>query len=348
MSEALKIIIPSITTFIVGVLITPFISDFLYKNKMWKKKSVSKTTDGQDATLTQKIHDDNVRMVPRMGGVVIWASVLFVTFSFFVIKKFFGADFSIFSYFSRSETWIPIAVFVVTALFGLIDDYLVCKDEGSYIGGGLSLKTRLFFVFLISIFIGYWMYSKINITEVHGLFSSVIHLGIYIIPLVVIFLIGLYSGGIIDGVDGLAGGVFVSMYGAYALISYMQGQYDISALCMSIIGGILAFLWFNIPPARFFMSETGSMSLSITLGVIAFLTREPVVLLVIAMPLILTSFSSVIQLLSKKLRNGKKIFKVAPLHNHFQAIGWPPYKVTMRYWIFSVFCSLLGVILAVT
>lgn len=347
MNEALKIFIPSIITFIIGIVITPFLSHFLYAHKMWKKKSVQKTIDGQDALLSQQIHNDHVRLVPRMGGIIVWASVLIVIFSFSLLGYIFPNTFEPLSYFSRSQTWIPITVFVITALVGLLDDYLVCTDCGTYKGGGLSLIKRLFFVFLVALFVALWMYYKLDIVEIFTFSSHILYLGIWIIPAIILFIIALYGGGIIDGVDGLSGGVFASMFSAYAVIAYIHGHGDIAALCMSIVGGILAFLWFNIPPARFFLSETGSMPLTITLGVIAFLIREPLPLLVIGLPLFVTALSSIIQILSKKYRNGKKVFLVAPLHNHFQAIGWPASKVVMRYWILSLCCSIIGVILAI-
>ena len=158
-------------------------------------------------------------------------------------------------------------------------------------------------------------------------------------------MLAVYSGGIIDGVDGLAGGVFIIMYSAYAVIAYSQNQIDLAAFLMVVAGSLLVFLWFNIPPARFFLSETGTMGLTTTLTVVAFLTGQPLLLLIIAFPLVVTTASVIIQLISKKLRNGKKVFLVAPLHNHFIAKGWSKPKVTMRYWIFASLCAVLGIVI---
>ena len=159
-------------------------------------------------------------------------------------------------------------------------------------------------------------------------------------------MLGIYAGGVIDGIDGLAGGVFMSSYAAYGVIAFTQQQIDLSAFCFVVVGGLLAFLWFNIPPARFYMSETGSMALTMTLTVIAFLTGHALLLPIIAFPLVITTISDVIQLTSKKLRKGKKVFLVAPIHHHFEALGWPPYKVTMRYWVISVVFATIGLIIA--
>ncbi|MEK7113612.1 MAG: phospho-N-acetylmuramoyl-pentapeptide-transferase, partial [Patescibacteria group bacterium] len=146
---------------------------------------------------------------------------------------------------------------------------------------------------------------------------------------------------------GLSGGVLASIFGAYAVIAYTNNQIDIAAFSGVITGGILAFLWFNIPPARFYMGETGIMGLTVTLATLAFLTDSVLILPVVAMALVITSGSVILQTLSRKLRNGKKLFRISPIHHHFEAIGWPSYKVTMRFWIFSFAFAILGVILAI-
>jgi phospho-N-acetylmuramoyl-pentapeptide-transferase len=178
-----------------------------------------------------------------------------------------------------------------------------------------------------------------------------INIGLWFIPFFILVTLLMYSGGVIDGIDGLAGGVFAIIFATYSGIAFFQNQINLAAFCAVIVGSILAFLWFNIPPARFYMSETGSMALTITLAIVAFMTdsmgegRGIIVLPIIAFPLIITTISVVLQMLSKKIR-GKKIFLVAPLHHHFEAKGWPAYKVTMRYWIVSLIFAIFGLILA--
>ena len=158
-------------------------------------------------------------------------------------------------------------------------------------------------------------------------------------------MIGTYSGGIIDGIDGLSGGVFTSIFGAYGLIAFLQDQFSIAALCFVISGSIMAFLWFNLPPAKYYMTETGTMSLTLTLAVIAFLTDKVLLLVIIAMPLAITPVLNIVQLLSKKYR-GKKIFQITPIHHHFEAKGFPGYQIAMKYWIVSIICALSGVVIA--
>lgn len=345
--DIIKVLIPSIASFTIGILCTPILTHYLFKYKMWKKKSVQNATGGGVATITAKLHGDEERKTPRMGGIVIWGSTLITTLSFATLSIFFPSTIFVkLNFLSREQVWLPLFTLIAGALCGLIDDYLVCREqkEGGYAGGGLSLKIRLLFVGLLGSFGAYWFYYKLGMTTFDVPFFGAITLGILFIPMFIFYIIGMYSGGIIDGVDGLSGGVFATIYTALSIIAFSNNQINIAAFCAVIVGGLLAFLWYNIPPARFFNSETGTMGLSITLVVISFLINAEFVALIIALPLIVTAASSALQILSKKLRNGKKIFIVAPLHNHFQAMGWPPYKVTMRYWVISMMLAMLGVI----
>jgi len=149
-----------------------------------------------------------------------------------------------------------------------------------------------------------------------------------------------------DGLDGLAGGIFALSYGAYGVIALTQGQSGLAVFCASIMGSLLAFLWFNIPPARFFMGDTGSMALGMTLGVVAFLTNSIIVLPLITLVFTIEGFSFIIQFLSKKFRNGKKVFLSSPIHHHLEAIGWPEYKITMRFWVIGAASAVAGLALA--
>ncbi len=346
-TDAVKIFIPAMLAFIVGMLITPVISHYLYKWQLWKKTSVTKTIDGREATLSNKLHGDELRKTPRMGGIIVWGSVLITTILMALAANMLPSHTAVrLSFLSRNQTWLPLFTLLFGAVVGLIDDMLVVKGSGSATGGGLSLSKRLLSVFAVALIGSLWFYVKLGVTGIHVPFGGTLNMGIVFIPFFIFTMLAMYAGGIIDGVDGLAGGVFIVMYSAYAVIAYSQGQVDLAAFSMVVVGSLLVFLWFNIPPARFFLSETGTIALTTTLTVIAFLTQQVFILPIIAMPLVLTCLSVVIQLLSKKFRNGKKVFLVAPLHNHFMQKGWPPFKVTMRYWIFAAMCAVLGIVLA--
>lgn len=343
-TDVIKILLPSALAFFIGIVMTPFLADFLYAKKMWKKTSVVHTIDGKSASITGKLHNDEVRKTPRMGGIVVWGSVVLTILVLYILSLIFPNDITgKLNFLSRNQTWLPVFTLVAGALCGLIDDYMVCRDQGTYRGGGLSLKTRLMFVFLLGLLGACWFYFKLEVSSVYIPFWGEFELGLLFVPFFITFIIGIYSGGIIDGVDGLAGGVFASIYSAYAVIAFAEGRIDIATFCAVVVGGLLAFLWFNIPPARFFCSETGTMALTTSIVIVAFLTNAVVVLLIIGFLLIATSGSSIIQIASKKWR-GKKVFIVAPLHNHFQALGWPAAKVTMRYWVISLVLAVLGVI----
>lgn len=346
-TDAIKILLPSALAFFIGMGLTPILTNFLYKHRMWKKTSVALALSGEAATISQTLHNDEERKTPRMGGVVVWGSALLTALFCAALAALVPNAFTEkLNFLSRNQTWLPLFVLIAGALCGLIDDYLVCRDEGTYKGGGLSLTTRLAFVFLLGALGAWWFYAKLGVSSVYIPFWGDFHLGVLFVPFFILFVIGIYSGGIIDGVDGLSGGVFAAAYGAYAIIAFAGGQIDLATYAAVVVGGLLAFLWFNIPPARFFNSETGTMALTTSLVVVAFLTKAVVPLLIIGFLLIATSASSLIQILSKRLRSGKKVFLVAPLHNHFQAAGWPPYKVTMRYWVVAMVLAVLGVIVA--
>lgn len=312
---------------------------------MWKKKSVAMATDGGTTTLSQKLHNDEERKTPRMGGIIIWASALITILLFKFGAIIDGPILAKLSFLSRNQTWLPIFTLIVGALVGLVDDYFSVTERYDQKAGGLSSKKRLLAVFIIALIGAWWFYAKLEMTDIMIPFWGLWDAGYLFIIFFIIVMLGTYSGGVIDGLDGLSGGVFGIIFSAYGLIAFIQNQIDLSAFCFVLVGGLLAFLWFNIPPARFFMSETGTMALTITIVVVAFLTKQVLILPIIAFPLVISSASSSIQLLSKKFRNGKKVFLVAPLHHHFQALGWPATKVVMRYWIIGIISATIGIII---
>jgi phospho-N-acetylmuramoyl-pentapeptide-transferase len=350
--EVVKVLLPAVLAFLVGIGITPTITNYLYANKMWKKKVKSVTVDGQEATVFMSLHKDKEINTPRMGGIVIWLSAFISAFIIWFLAKIIGIDsFAPLEFISRNQTWIPFATLLLGAFVGMIDDLMEIRGTASQKAGGLSAKKRLLFVAIVATIISVWFYSKLEISSIFLPILGYFDLGILFIPFFILTMIFIYSGGVIDGVDGLAGGVFAIIFAAYGIIAFSNNQVDLAAFCALIVGSILAFLWFNIAPARFYMSETGSMALTLTLTTVALMTDKIgdgaglIVLPIIALPLIITVLSVMIQLASKKFR-GKKIFHSTPIHHHFEALGWPSYKVTMRYWIFSIISATLGVIIS--
>lgn len=355
--SALKILIPTLLSFIIGIVITPFLTKFMYKHKMWKKKSRSSENTEAISVDFKKIHNENDEVnTPRVGGIIVWLSILitifFTLFFQFIARDYIGYDHIIthnildkLNFFSRNQTALLIVALIVGSIFGLIDDLLQIYGREMKLGDGISRKTRIFFVILMASVGAYWFYSKLGMNTVHIPFGVDLYLGFGFVFLFLFVTLAIFSGGVIDGIDGLAAGVLIPAFMAYTLIAFSNMQYDLAALGGSIIGGLLAFLWFNIPPARFYLGETGMLGLTIVLSMFAFLTNEVLVLAIVALPLIITSMSSSVQMFSKKYFH-KKIFRVAPLHHHFQAIGWSSARITMRYWIVSIICSVTGVIIA--
>ena len=333
----------------ISIIVAGFLIKFLYKIEFWKKKPREKTIDGKDASVFLSFHKEKEVNTPRGGGIIIWTSVLVLMAAIFLAGKFFPDIWWIqkLNFFSREETWIPLFALITASLIGLIDDISVVYGTGKYIGGGLKFKTRLFLVSVIGLIGGTWMYYKLGWDSIHiPLLLNFPHgfdwhLGAYFILLYIIVSLASWASGVVDGLDGLAGGVYSAIFGAFAVIAFSQGMIDLSAFCMAILGALFSFLWFNIPPAKFYMGETGILGLAMTMTAIAFLTDSVAVLPIICGVLVIETGSVIIQLLSKKFR-GKKIWLSTPIHHHLEAIGWKPYQITMRLWIVSIVFAVLG------
>lgn len=347
-SNLINVLVPALLAFIIGIGITPLVTHFLYKYKVWKKQGGKVALNGTEATVFNELKGKDEHKTPRMGGIIIWGSILLTLVVTYAIAAFSvhplldGLDFL-----SKSQTLIPTMTLIAGAFIGFLNDFYDITHQGK----GIRLSVRLLLVTLISALLGWWFYSKLDVTGVSIPFDGTLELGVLIIPFFVFLTIALYASGVIDGIDGLSGGVFASIFAAYAGIALIQSQYDIAAFCATTVGAILAFLWFNIPPARYWMTETGTMALTLALATVVFMTDTLgdgfgiSLLPIVGLPLVATVASNVLQILYRKA-TGKKLFKIAPLHHHFEAIGWPSYKVTMRYWIISIICASIGVILA--
>lgn len=326
-------------TFLFAFIWTPVLTHFLYKYK------IGKSIRDEGSPVFTKIHKKK-EGTPTMGGILIWLTVL-ITILVFSIIDFLNIPYiEKLNFLSRSETWLPLGSLVVAALVGLVDDFLNVYKIGPK-GGGMRMRVRLMLYTLIAVGGAYWFYVKLGWDSIHIPAFGDIVIGFWYVPLFILVIVATsFSVNEADGLDGLAGGILLNCFGAYAVISFIQGHYDLAIFCGAIVGALLAFLWFNIYPARFFMGDTGSMSLGVTLGVVAMLTDTVLVLPIIALPLVLESLSVLIQLPYKKMTGGKKIFHSTPIHHHFEAIGWPEPKVVMRFWVISLISATVGVTIA--
>lgn len=348
MSNAIKIFLPSLISFVIGIMLTPVATHYFYKYRMWRRIKRENNLPEKESTGFSRIHDCQAEIsTPRTGGMIIWISVILTLAIVSLVDYFFISDYSNKMYFiSRSETLLPFFTLIIASLVGLGDDFLQIFGRGKWTTDPIILRyIKIGIILLLGIIISLWFYIKLGESSLYIPWYGFINLGYFFIPFFIFIMLSLWSSSVIDGIDGLSGGVLASIFMAYTLIAFFNNQIYLAAFCAVITGGILAFLWFNIPPARFYMGETGMIGLTVTLSVIAFLTNTVLLLPIIAFPLFITSLSNVIQMASRKWRGGKKVFLFAPLHHHFEALGWPKYKVTMRYWIVSIMTAILGVII---
>lgn len=347
--NVIKILSLAFASSIIAMLIGNFLVKFLHKIEFWKKKARAKTIDGQDAEIFLALHQEKETTVPRGGGIIIWSTVLIISFICLLFANFTDIWWmQKFNFFSREQTWIPIFALLSASLIGLVDDIFVVYGKGKYIGGGLKFRVRLILVALIGLIGGSWFYFKLGWSSINVplLFNFpegiVIQLGLWYIALYVLVSLASWASGVVDGLDGLAGGVFGSIFGAFTIIALVQGQTDLAAFCAIILGTIFSFLWFNIPPAKFYMGETGILGLTMTMTAVAFITNSVAILPILAGILVIETGSVIIQLLSKKIRK-KKIWLSTPIHHHLEAIGWKTPQIVMRFWIISVVLAILGV-----
>ncbi|MBI2450676.1 MAG: hypothetical protein HYV47_04055 [Candidatus Nealsonbacteria bacterium] len=341
--DAIKIFAIGTFSFLIAFSLTPLLTRYLYKYKLWRKEVRQKAIDGKTLWYFQKFHSTGETQVPRFGGLLIWLVPSILAVPLFILAKTTDVWWlQKLNFLSRSQTWLPFFALISAAFLGLIDDILQVRGKGKYIGGGLGLKKRLIIMALIGLIGAWWFFAKLETSTLHIPGIGDMEIGYLYIPLFILVTMATYSGGVIDGLDGLAGGVFASIFGAFAVISLFLGQVNLAAFCAAILGAILAFLWYNIPPARFYMGETGIMGLTATLTVVSFLTDSVLVLPIIGFLLVIESGSVILQLLSKKFRH-KKVFLASPIHHHFEAKGWPHYKVTMRFWIIGVIAAIMGI-----
>jgi phospho-N-acetylmuramoyl-pentapeptide-transferase len=330
----IRILLLGVLGFLVSMLITPVYTAMAYRGAWWKRSRTLATTGEKAKVYAQLRAAKPKRQVPTMAGMIILAAVGIVTLVFNL---------------DRAQTWLPLAAFFGAAMVGLLDDIINLKGSGGSMleKVRLSARLKLLLTSLVALIGGWFFYFKLDVSSIHiPIVGSQLEIGWLIIPLFVLVVVSTANAvNISDGLDGLAGGLTVTAFGVYAIIAALQGNFGIAGFCLTIVGSLLSYTWFNIPPARFFMGDIGSFALGTALGVVAMLTNTVLLLPIIGLVFVAEAGSSALQILSKKLRNGKKIFRIAPVHHHFQALGWPDTKVTMRFWILGQVCGVFGLII---
>jgi phospho-N-acetylmuramoyl-pentapeptide-transferase len=342
-----EILLYSFISFAIALVCTrPFVI-FLHRYKLGKKLRIQ-AVDGGSANVFLTYHQAKAG-TPTMGGILIWGSILLTV----LVSRFFSLKGIVpHSLLQRGQVYIPLAVLVGYGLLGAVDDYLNIRGLGK--NRGLNALPKLGFLILMTTLAASWFYFRLGYETINipfGKFIGVpggsIDLGIYYIPFFIFVVIGTANAvNVTDGLDGLAAGLLAIAFGGFGLIAYISGLYVLDAFCGVVVGALAAFLWHNVPPAIFFMGDTGSLALGGTLAVMAFMINQVLVLPLIGFVFLIEMLSVIIQLTSKKYFK-RKVFLSAPFHHHLEALNWGESKVTMRLWIIGVFFVFLGVLIGI-
>lgn len=322
----------SSVAFIFAMGLTPCYTYLAYRFKFWKKQRTNSTT-GEALKVFTKLHEEKFkRQIPTMAGVIFVIAICAVTLVFNL---------------DRAQTWLPLAALIGGGAVGLLDDVINVRGRGGGVAG-LRFSLKISMVLFLGLALGWYFAVKLGYNSVHVPYVGEWALGWMIIPLFAFAVIATSNAvNISDGLDGLAGGLATMAYSAFGIIAMLQGHSFLAGFCFTVVGTLLAYLWFNIYPARFFMGDVGSFALGTSLGVVAMLTDTFFLIPVIGILFVVEAGSSLLQILSKKLFH-KKIFISAPFHHHLEATGWPETKVTMRFWIISAISAICGVLIALT
>ncbi len=320
----------SFGAFVLAMMITPVYTFFAYKYKFWKKQRTTSTT-GEKLTVFNKLHADKFkRNIPAGAGIIFVISIIAVT-------VIFNLD--------RGQTWLPLAALIGGAIVGLIDDIINVRGDGSGVAG-LRSSLKFSMIVAIGVALGWFFFAKLGFSSIHIPFIGNFDLGWLIIPVFAFAVVATSNAvNISDGLDGLAGGLVAISFGAFGIIAILQGNYMLAGFCFTVVGALLSYLWFNIFPARFFMTDIGSFSIGTALGVVAMLTNTLFLIPIIGVLFVAEAGSSLIQIFSKKVFH-RKIFISAPFHQHLMAKGWPETKVVMRFWVIADVAAFIGIILA--
>jgi phospho-N-acetylmuramoyl-pentapeptide-transferase len=264
---------------------------------------------------------------PTMGGLLIVVVVAFVA----LLLGAFDAS-----------TYSPVAALLGVGVLGAFDDYLNAKT-----GKGINIRQKLLWQIVVAILAAIYIQRHFAIVDIRVPFVGDVEIGPYWYVAFAAFAIVAASNGVnlTDGLDGLAGGTVIFAYVAYLIIALLNKpeQPNLALLCAVIIGAVLGFLWFNVHPAQIFMGDSGALSLGATLAVTALITGQILVLPLIGIIFVAETGSDLIQFAWFRISGGKRVFRMAPLHHHFELGGWDEEKITLRFWIVSILAALLGV-----
>lgn len=326
--------------FLVAVILFPKFIEFLKEYKLTQKIREDGLSGGA-AKLFNALHKHKSG-TPTMGGVVIIAAIL-ATVVLSRVLSYYGVVES--SLLNRGETYLPIATLAAVGFLGMVDDYLNITESSKQ--KGLSAKVKFWTLFLFALLGGLWFTFKLGYSSIHVPLLGDFEIGLWYFPLFIFIIVGTSNAvNITDGLDGLSGGLLSIAFSVFGVIAYFNDMPVLAGFCIVVLAALIGFLWFNVPPAKVYMGDTGSLALGATLGVIAMMTDSMFILALVGLVFVLETLSVVLQLFWKKYFK-KKLFKIAPIHHHFEAIKWSETQVVMRFWIIGAVCGILGLLLAI-
>lgn len=269
---------------------------------------------------------------PTMGGIMVVVSV-------FCVNLFFNL-------YERESMLLPVGVVISCGILGAVDDLL------NIAGGkrtGITARFKFSWLTLFAVMAALTLHYALDLNSIYIPFVGKYSIGWWYVPLAVVVIVGTSNAvNLTDGLDTLAGGLLAFAFAAFGVIAYLQGQNFVTPLCFTVVGAMLAFLWYNAHPAQVFMGDTGSLSLGALLAVVAFMTGQWLLLPVVGSVFVAVAASVIIQVMYFKLTGGKRLFKMAPLQHHFELMGWKETQVAMRFWLVGMVSGIIGIALALS
>lgn len=315
-------------SFLLAVLLGGFLIDQLKKRGIGKQIRIEGPSSHQVKTGT-----------PTMGGLMFIIPVIVINVGLNV-ANLLGRNLV-----GRSIL-VPMATLMAFGALGVLDDLSgLNKDQN---GHGLKPRFKLLWQVLFAFLTALALHFGLDLRSVAipGI-AEKIDIGLFYIPVAVFIIVATSNAvNLTDGLDGLAGSVAAVAFVAYGVIAYLQGQIYLVTFCFTVVGTVMAFLWYNAYPAELFMGDTGSLALGATLGVVALMTGQWVLLPLVGLMFVAEAVSVMVQVAYFRLSGGKRLFRMAPLHHHFELLGWSETHVTQRFWLVGIMAAMLGIALA--
>jgi phospho-N-acetylmuramoyl-pentapeptide-transferase len=276
---------------------------------------------------------------PTMGGLMIILPVLFIT----VLLNFVSlVGVNLFS----NDVFIPLITMVLFGILGAVDDWEGIRGPRKQLG--MRARTKFLFQVILAVGIALVLRYYLNVPQLYwpGI-HQVINLDPFYVPIAAFMIVGMSNAvNFTDGLDGLAGLIAATALSAYGAIAILQGQETVARFCFTLVGALLGYLWFNVHPAALIMGDTGSLALGAVLAVVALMTGQWMLLPIIGIIPVSEAVSVILQIGYFKLTKGKRLFKMAPLHHHFELLGWSETQVVQRFWLIGLLFAIVGIAVA--